>query len=225
MIDETHRDEDFSERRISHWTVGVSTFERCRFDNVRADVAELGVGSAPTVFRDCSFDGSGFARTSLDQVRFERCTFRNVVMRDWIAPYGDFVDCIFGGEFPGLTVFGSSPERSNEVAGNDFRDAVMLGGGFRAGVDLSLQQLPIDLRHVFISDPAVTLPAALTVVRTWGDQAERVSAESVLLVLDEDYRGGQPQLLLCPAAQDAIDEAANARLLEMVRKLVTRGSG
>ncbi|RSM38357.1 hypothetical protein DMB66_59045 [Actinoplanes sp. ATCC 53533] len=230
MLDETHRDEDFSGRRFAYWTVGMSTFERCQFSNVRATIAELGVGPTPTVFRDCSFDGSRFNRTTLGLLRFERCTFRNVVMRKWISPDSDFVDCVFSGDLAELTLAGagrraySSPLTPNEVVGNDLRDAVMLGGGFRAGVDLSRQQLPTDPRHVLIPDPGATLPAAFAVVRSWDDRDVRTSAESTLAVLDEDFRRGQPQLLLCPAGGTPAKEAANARLLELVRGLVKDGS-
>src|SRR5687768_6175725 len=91
MLDQTHRDEDFSGRRLTYWAVGVSTFERCRFDNVRATQVVLGGGGAQSVFRDCSFDGARFTRTSLGLLRFERCTFRDVVMRKWISNDSDFV--------------------------------------------------------------------------------------------------------------------------------------
>ncbi|MEU7909152.1 hypothetical protein [Actinoplanes sp. NPDC049118] len=226
MLDETHRDEDFSGRRFASWTVGVSTFERCRFENIRAAVAKLGVGPTPTVFRDCSFDGSRFTRTMLALLRFERCTFRNVVMRKWISNDGDFVDCVFSGDLPELTIAGAgyrsytAPLTPNEIVGNDLRDAVMLGGSFRAGVDLSRQRLPTDPRHVLIPDPATTLPAAFAVVRTWDERDVRINAESTLAVLHEDYRSGQEQLLLCPGVRSSASESANARLLELVRGLV-----
>jgi hypothetical protein len=230
MLDQTHCGEDFSGRRFAYWTVGMSTFERCRFENIRAAVVDLGVGRVQTVFRDCSFDGARFTRTSLGLLRFERCTFRNVVMRKWISNDSDFVDCVFSGDLAELTIAGageraySAPMTPNEIVGNDLRDAVMLGGGFRAGVDLYRQQLPTDPRHVFIPDPATTLPAAFAMVRTWDERDVRISAESTLAVLHEDYRSGQQQLLLCPDVGDSADESANAPLLELVRGLVKDGS-
>lgn len=222
MLNEVHRDEDFSGMKSAYWITGMSTFERCRFDSVRAAVASLGEGPTPTVFRDCSFDGARFTRTMLGLLRFERCTFRNVVMRKWISNDGDFVDCVFSGDFSGLTIAGagdrvySSPLTPNEIVGNDFRDVVMWGGGFRAGVDLYKQQLPTDPRHVFIPDPGVTLPAAFAAVRTWDDRDMRISAEATLTVLAQDYRGGQSQLLLCPSVRDPAD----ALLVPLVRNLV-----
>jgi hypothetical protein len=226
MLDETHRDEDFSGRRFGRWVVGMSTFERCRFDNVRAVDVTLGAGEVQTVFRDCSFDGSRFTRTSLGLLRFERCTFRNVRMRKWISNDGDFVDCVFSGEFPELTIAGagnrvySAPMTPNEITGNNLREAVMVGGGFRAGVDLYRQQLPTDPRHVFIPDPGATLPAAFAAVRSWADRDVRISAESALMVLHQDYRSGQAQLLLCPADGPSSRNTANVLLLELVRGLV-----
>lgn len=218
LIDEEHREADFGGRRLDWLVIARSTFDRCRFNGLRAKETSLGGGGAPSVFRDCTFDGVQITLPTLLLLRFERCTFRDAVMRKWITNDVEFVDCVFGGDFRELTVAGTG-ERPNEITGNDFRDALMLGGGFRAGVDLGRQQLPSDPRHILISDPATTLPAAYAAVREWPDRDQQLDARSTLNVLYQDFRGGQRQLLLC-AGRRSGPEPANERLRDLIRQLV-----
>lgn len=220
MMSEHHQDEDFSGRRVSWWAVADSTFERCKFESLRVKGAELGGGTTPSVFIDCSFDGSRLNGANLGYLRFERCTFRNVMLKRWICHHVDFVDCVFSGNLDEFTLFGSLDGQANEIRRNDLRDATMLGGGFRAGVDLYDQQLPADPRHLFIPDPAQALRAAYEVVMAWEDGKTKNRAASTLEILAEDYRSGQPQLLLCPKDNNAVGVAANERLRDLVRKLV-----
>lgn len=84
MMSEHHQEEDFSGRRVSWWAVADSTFERCKFESLRVKGAELGGGTTPSIFIDCSFDGSRFNEANLGYLRFERCTFRNVMLKRWI---------------------------------------------------------------------------------------------------------------------------------------------
>lgn len=219
LLDGEHQDEDFGGRRLDRLVIARSTFDRCRFDGIRVKDVSLGGGGEPSVFRDCSFDGARFTRTLPLLVRFERCTFRDVVMRKWVTTDVEFVDCVFSGDLRELTVSGAG-ERPNEIIGNDLRDAIMVGGGFRAGVDLTRQRLPTDPRHVLVPDPGVTLPAAAAAVREWPDAEARLDAQSTLNVLAQDVRSGQEQVLLCPGAKGAREEEINERLRELVRGLV-----
>ena len=99
----------------------------------------------------------------------------------------------------------------------------MLGGGFRAGVDLTQQRLPTDPRHVYIGSPASTLKAAYEAVMQWEEDEDKGRAARLLRILAEDYHSGQEQLLLCPKTRPG-DEVADRRLLELVKGIEARNT-
>ena len=206
----------FDGARWGRWVASYTTFERCSFKNVRARNVSWGGGVRQTEFIDCTFDRSRLPPVAFGMVRFERCSFRDVHLKRWICREVDFVDCVFSGDLREFTVAGSDNDGPNEIRGNDFRQALMLGGGFQAGVDLTLQQLPDDDRCIVIRDPKWTLKAAYLEVIKWNDKEVRILAESTLEVLYQDFKSGQEQLLLCPDESSPTAVDANARLRSVI---------
>lgn len=207
---------DFGSRKLEWLSVTSSKFDDCSFKNLRVTGGALGEGSVQSVFSDCSFDGSHFSGVMLGYVRFENCSFRDVTAQSWMCHNVDFVDCVFTGRLDKLTVFGSYEGIVNEISGNDLTGATMLGGGFRAGVDLRKQKLPADKRHVLIPDPEAFLVRAMAAVQEWPDGEMRQFAASYLTVLGEDFRSGQNELLYCARDSSAAAAEANSRIRALI---------
>ena len=77
--------------------MGDSRLTRCRFERLKVESASFGTGLRPTVYTECSFDGSRLGGTGWGRARFVRCSFRNVRLRGLFGFDAEFVDCVFTG--------------------------------------------------------------------------------------------------------------------------------
>ena len=90
-------DADFSGRRLEDLSVGDSRLTRCRFERMTVESVSFGTGLRPTVYTECSFDGSQIGGTGWGRARFVRCSFRGVRLRGLFGFDAEFVDCVFTG--------------------------------------------------------------------------------------------------------------------------------
>lgn len=97
---------DLSGRRLVSLTTIGSVFERCRFERMRVESANLGAGVAVSEFVDCSFDGSRIRRMGGGFMRFVRCSFRGVDLQDWDSMYTELVDCTITGRLRSVQFWG-----------------------------------------------------------------------------------------------------------------------
>lgn len=217
---------DYSGRTYDQFASRGSTFTGCRFDKARLKDAGLGVGTEVSRYLGCSFDGTyltalgGFAR-------FEDCGFRNVRVTRSSPDYLEFVDCTFEGTITGLQLWGAPQDGANlhavlttsyardgspppdgledlllrprnEIAGNDFGAAQLVGVNFRFGVDLTAQKLPAGDDYLYLPHAEAALTRALE--RLDPETSEDVARARRWLqaLLDREVRMGQRQLFLRP---------------------------
>lgn len=145
--------------------------------------------------------------TSEGYSRFERCSFRDAVITDWICFSLELIDCDFAGARLEQCVFnGEVPRKDarrlkrsrNEFRGNDFSQAELIGVGFRTGIDLNLQKLPHSSDYFYVSDLAKAIRIGRAHLDDFDDADVR---ESVVIFLDQaedDLRDGQEQALYRP---------------------------
>jgi hypothetical protein len=168
------------------WSIG-SSFERCNFDGLRVEDAHFGSGSSRSEYIECTFDGASLRAPVVGWARFERCSFRDVRLRNWHST-ADFIDCVFSGRADQCLFHASAedpatgaPVRPVEFRGNDFSGMDFRDVAFRGGVDLRLQRLPAGPDDVFIEDASEALTRARDSLRAWSDDRRR---EDALLDID-----------------------------------------
>jgi len=202
--DQVVSDGNFSDRKLLSLAAMGCRFERCLFERLRVEDAKFGLGAIQTVYRDCSFDGSLIRAPSPGNARFERCSFRDVRLRDWIAFEIELVDCIFTGRadkciFNG-TVLENRQQRAgrhvNQYSGNDFSNMELYDVAFRTGVDLDKQKLPTGPRYVHVVNAESAIAHTRAAVSEWQDESEMMDALAILRWLEKETRGGQDQLFL-----------------------------
>jgi hypothetical protein len=167
--------------------------------------AGLGGGTDRSTYIGCSFDRSKIRWFDPGLARFERCSFRDVVVNELFSQTAEFVGCFFSGRIKKGLFWGSNPERepqhssgrANEFRGNDFRDAILEDVGFRGGIDLSKQVLPQSANHVLIWEGEDALRATRAIVTAWKDLDARRRAMPILAALDIELKG-QEQLFIRP---------------------------
>jgi len=206
----TTKGQDFSGRTLESFSVSESTFESCRFDRLRLtrNYAQLGNGQKQAVYRDCSFDGAKIHGMGIGGFyRFERCSFRNVDLRNWFCAGAiDIVDCVFTGKLRKAVFMGAPPDEMraqyrrdrNEFCGNDFSGAQLFDVGFRNGIDLTQQRLPMGPDYLYIPEAAGTLRAAWAEAITWTELEIRRVVLIWLGIGIEDMNRGQKQFHLRP---------------------------
>lgn len=171
---------------------------------MQIDDATFGAGSVASVYLDCSFDGSRLRAPSPGIARFERCTFRDVKLREVIAMDLEFVDCIFTGRADKCVFNGTVRDsrramlgRSrNEFRGNDFAAMEFRDVSFRTGIDLSQQQLPSGPAYLYVADAQAAIAYARRVVSGWEDDQKRTAGLAILRRLERAASDGQGQMLL-----------------------------
>ncbi|MEH1169675.1 hypothetical protein V6V47_30285 [Micromonospora sp. CPCC 205539] len=248
---------DYSAQGVTG-VVGIGArFERCRFDGLRLQDVAFGSGLEQSQYVGCSFDGVVLTGAG-GYSRFVGCTFREAEIYGLTAGYLEIVDCVFTGRIRSTTFWGAPPpgsaeqfasnlaflqrqgrdeppgyralvlRESNEIHGNDFSGADLLGVAFRHGVDLTRQRLPDGSDHLYVLDaePALHRALALLVNRPADDLHARVE-RSLRRLLDREVASGQRQLLLREA--DYVSRGAlkpHIRLMfEMLREATSVGSG
>ncbi|GAA2047153.1 hypothetical protein GCM10009779_38500 [Polymorphospora rubra] len=206
--------------------VGVGArFERCRFDGLRFQNVAFGSGMELSQYVECSFDGAVLTGAA-GYSRFVGCTFRGAEIRDLTADYLELIDCVFTGRIRSTTFWGApapgsaerftsdlaflekqgQPEppgyrtlalrKSNEMHGNDFSGADLVGVAFRYGVDLTRQRLPARSDYLYLPDAEAALHRALALLvdRPADDLTARVE-HSLRRMLDREVGTGQRQVL------------------------------
>lgn len=113
---------NFSGRDLVQLEVIGSRLVGCRFDNLRVESAVFGSGGLPTELVECSFDGSRIGELWPSKSRFERCTFRNIRLREWMNGFwAELVDCLFTGRIGRAIFWGTPLSRDKDL--QDLREA------------------------------------------------------------------------------------------------------
>jgi hypothetical protein len=175
---------DFS--GLSFWSL---TAEDCRFvdcDFSQVEVEWLPFANGGSLFRDCRFDGARIG--DFGDVRLERCQFVDADLEGWFTWTADLVDCRFAGRLSGVAFNGRDAEgsRTNELVGNDFREADLHDVDFR-DIDLDAQLLPQGDEYVRLRDLQERLKAVRKTVKTWPQDAARAGAEQMLSLVASVY--------------------------------------
>ena len=136
--------------------------------------------------------------------RFVRCSFHNVVIRNWICFAVEMIDCKFSGRLETAVFNGTVPEderrligrASNEFHGNDFSAMDLIDVAFRTGIDLTKQILPLGEDYLYLPQAAPAVTHAKSRVAGWDDEPMRRGAMAIVQGLEYELSGGQHQLLL-----------------------------
>jgi len=203
---------DYSGRDLVDFVSAGSRFVDCKFESMKLGDAVWGAGGPPaysqSVYVGCSFDKIRIRGMHGGWARFERCSFRDVVISGWNYQVADVVECVFTGTMKsnrGGGAFWGSPlsdyqdryqKRVNEFWGNDFSGCKLVGMDFRRGVDLRLQVLPSGPDYVYVEDGLAAVDRALTVIESWSDEEQRRSAQSYLGICRKDLLDMQKQLFM-----------------------------
>lgn len=195
--------EDFSGRRLDHFSAESVYFERCRFDGAVIDDVGLGAGRRDSRYVDCTFDGARMRWPAPGRARLERCLFRDVRITEFFCLTVEMVDCVFSGTVERGRILGMAAEeermglrrRSNEIRGNDFSGLRMIDIGFSAGVDLTAQKLPAGPGYVYIPDFPAAVQRAREYMLSVPDPEFRRRASIFIQMWEETVEGGQKQQL------------------------------
>src|SRR5262249_35471085 len=74
----------YSGRTLSHFGAIGCRFEHCRFDNARVESISFGAGKQASEYLECNFDGLRCGYANGGFARFIACSFRNVILREWL---------------------------------------------------------------------------------------------------------------------------------------------
>jgi uncharacterized protein YjbI with pentapeptide repeats len=157
---------DFSDYRGDFGALGC-VFEACDFRRMRPRQISFASGMEPTRYVDCTFDGSKFQRIIEGLARFERCSFKDITIDKFFGHATEFIDCEFSGVLRHSVFFGlvagfhrgKIARTTNEFRGNNFAAATLIDVGFREGVDLSQQRLPVGPDYIYLRDAGLRLAA------------------------------------------------------------------
>jgi len=200
--------ETFSGRKLNKMLMLASSFTGCEFTDMRiGNWVTGGARTTVTRYTECVFDRSRIRFNPGGLARFERCSFRDVDLRDWMCFETELVDCLFTGRMRRSFFNGTVREElvealgrtSNEFRGNDFSGMDLVDVDFRTGIDLSMQRLPTGEQYVYLPDAERALQRAREQVlasgrvRLWGEHGDVVPVIDVAL---KTVRNGQRQLLL-----------------------------
>jgi hypothetical protein len=200
--------ETFSGRKLDQMLVSAGSFTRCEFTDMRIGNWVTGAArTTVTTYTECVFDRSRIRFNPGGLARFERCSFRDVDLRDWMCFETELIDCLFTGQMRRSFFNGTVPEElmealgrtSNEFRGNDFSEMDLLDVDFRTGIDLSLQRLPTGEQYVYLPDAESALQRAREQILASGRVRLRGAHGEVVPVIDvtlKTVRNGQRQQLL-----------------------------
>jgi hypothetical protein len=133
-----------------------------------------------------------------------RCSFQDVVIRNWICFAVELIDCKFSGR-PETAIFNGAllgdqramiGRASNEFHGNDFSAMNLIDVAFRTGIDLTKQILPSGDDYLYLPHAASAVARARSRVVAWDDEEMRRGATVIIQALEYGLLGGQQQLLL-----------------------------
>jgi uncharacterized protein YjbI with pentapeptide repeats len=94
--------ETFSGRKLDKMRMSASSFTGCEFTDMRIGNWVTGGGrTTVTTYTECAFDRSRIRFNPGGLARFERCSFRDVDLRDWMCFETELVDCVLTGRMRG----------------------------------------------------------------------------------------------------------------------------
>jgi hypothetical protein len=197
-------DEDYSGRKLLQFASIGSHLRACHFDQIQIQSASFGSGRETSEFVECTFNGARMDMGPGGFSRFVRCSFHDVIIRDWICFAVEMIDCKFSGRLETAIFNGTVPEdkraligrASNEFYGNDFSAMDFRDVGFRTGIDLTKQILPSGEDYLYLPHAASAVAHAKSRVASWDDQEMRRGASATIQGLEYELSGGQQQLLL-----------------------------
>lgn len=182
--------------------VAESRFIRCSFERLRAPKVCFGAGPTQSVYVECSFDHSRFKANAPGNARFERCTFRDVKIDYMIGQGLEFIDCIFTGRIKDVVFWGSVGmdllvkaygRVTNEFTGNDLSGADLIDCGFRGGVDLTENTLPLGTGTLVALDGAEALARVKRRVLEMPESPLRERVENLVKADEMSMRMGRGQ--------------------------------
>ena len=196
--------EDYSGRTLWQFASIGSHLHACNFDQTKIRSAAFGSGRETSEFVECTFDGARMDMGPGGFSRFVRCSFHNVIVRNWICFEVEMIDCTFSGRLETAIFNGTVPEDARAIIGragnefhdNDFSAIDFRDVTFRTGIDLTTQILPSGKDYLFLPHAAATVSRAKSHVSDWNDQDMRRGAMAIIQGLEYELLGGQQQLLL-----------------------------
>jgi hypothetical protein len=197
--------EDYSGRKLIQFCTIGCRLEGCRFVGARIDDAQFGSGREMSEFVECIFDGARLVGVG-SRSRFVRCSFRDIDASNWIFNRAELIDCTFTGRLRKAIFSGAVPQQfradvgreRNEFHGNDFSGMELIDVTFRAGIDLTQQQLPSGSQFIYLPDAGEIVNGARSDVATWPESKDQKTAMGILNTLADEVKAGQKQLLLRP---------------------------
>jgi len=213
-------DYELADRRLRQLVVEGCEFRQSTFRSLSVDSASLGAGKAPSEYVDCIFDRCRFTLGPGGYARFERCSFRDVDLKDWFCFAVELVDCVFAGHLRTAVFNGSVPVDKRSVAGrstnafigNNFIHLELIDVAFRTGIDLNKQLLPSGPDYLMLYDA----PRAVGAART--ECLDRGGDAAILLdAIERELAGGQRQLLLRATNYRGFDRSAVTCVFDALR--------
>jgi hypothetical protein len=206
-VSQRHTDQSFSGARWASFSAVSSHFYRCDFSGATIGNACWGSGSTKSTYIECLFDGATLRSVTPGVARFERCSFLDVLIKEFYAFDIDMIDCTFSGELRKGFLNGQStvsrpfrPAKPNIIRGNSFREARLLDFCFRTGVDLSLQELPRGEDYVLIENTGQALAKVRSRASALSSSAVEKDLQALASLLEFDIAGGQKQQLYRPSS-------------------------
>jgi hypothetical protein len=204
--------QDYSGRKLLQFASNGSHLHACNFDRIKIHSASFGSGRETSEFVECTFNGARMDMGPGGFSRFVRCSFQNVVIRNWICFAVEMIDCKFSGRLETAIFNGTVPDdgramigrASNEFHGNDFSAMDLRDVAFRTGIDLTKQILPSGKDYLFLPNAAAAVSRAKSRVVGWNDEEMRRAAMAIIQGLEYELLDGQQQLLLRPSDRDGI---------------------
>lgn len=226
---------DFSGRKLPHtFSAHACVFTRCSFERMRVGEFVFGAGKEQTIYEECSFDGSRFKANVAGNTLLEGCSFRDV----HIGPIGgdrmELVDCVFTGRLRRVILWAGIPgigqmwdarelgRSSNRVEGNDFSGADLSDCGFRGGVDLTRNALPVGPGRMVVLDGKATLARVTRRVELMSQSELQAGAASWLKAYGTVLAGAQEHLWIQREDAPASARAAHEFVFDLFAELSDR---
>ena len=202
--DSTFEGVDFSGKKADSFSAINCQFISCNFDKMIVKNACFGGGMEQSKYFDCSFNEAKFKASAPGNARFERCSFRRVNLEEFQCKAVEFIDCTFSGSIKKSFFNGAlhpqdliySLRKTNDFVGNDFSQVSFKDVGFRTGIDLRKQKLPVTGNYVYIEDGEAFIQRMREKYLTEADLTLREQVFLVLKILQFATQGGQQQLFI-----------------------------
>lgn len=169
-------------------------------------IFSLGAGQQLTTLTDCFFDRCVLKGGGMGWLHFERCEFRKCTLPNMILLGSSFVGCKFSGKIVNSMFCASLSEADirdgvktkNVIVDNDFTECAFNAVGFRGGVDLERQKLPVDQPGVLCVDGQTAIKALYE--RFARGKPDTDELASCVHGLKEEVEDGQTHLYISPTS-------------------------